>query len=535
MPGSLNTSATKVFKISVLQKISGTIAFAAVALFFLGCCLITVREQWSGLFSLNEAGYPDSYILYDVLHLQKTGVIYHDLSQPPYVATAYSPMLYELYSIPGRFVTFQNPFLAPRFVPLVAFLLCIVLVVSLARALIPEPSTWLWSVLLAGSIGTIADWVLQLRGDLPGIFCNLLAVRLLFLRSRWAVLLAGLSAGFATQFKFTYVSALVAGTLWLLVLRRWKDLGSFLGAAVVSSLGVYLIFVAREPRMLAQMFSMSPGIAEVPGLLKIMYKVADQPIVLLAALAVSPAVFRAGARWGLLILFILTSLSVASVTDLQAGGNVNYYSEALFALVPVAVLGVRRLTAWAGQHVGAGAFVTVLFVFYLIGPLANFYYNIAPYPTFYYNGSARSASLGAVQSGNEEFQKFADALHGQHIFSTVPRIALLDAQPVLLEPFLMSYLQRLGHFDPAPMFRKLGDQEFDIVVTASAPQAFRGITYIGPDLRRAIVASYHPYCFYSGYLVHLPVQRQNDALKSSLAGIGCTPVVCDSPSNCPVW
>jgi hypothetical protein len=99
----------------------------------------------------------------------------------------------------------------------------------------------------------------------------------------------------------------------------------------------------------------------------------------------------------------------------------------------------------------------------------------------------------------------------------------------------MSYLQRLGHFDPAPMFRQLGDQKFDIVVTAAAPQAFRGITYIGPDLRRAIVGSYRPYCLYSGYLVHLPINRQNDALKGSLAGIDCAPVACESPSTCPAW
>jgi hypothetical protein len=99
--------------------------------------------------------------------------------------------------------------------------------------------------------------------------------------------------------------------------------------------------------MLQEMMALSPGIAEVPGLLQLIHHVISEPVVLLAALAISPAAWRAGSRWGLLTLFALMSFSIAALTDLQAGGNVNYFFEFLLATVPAAVLGVRRLTSWA--------------------------------------------------------------------------------------------------------------------------------------------------------------------------------------------
>lgn len=535
MIGPEPPSTPNFFHTRTLQKISGRMALATVVAFFLISCLITAHQQLSGFLSLTDVGYPDSYILYDILHFQNTGVIYRDLSQPPYLPSLYSPMVYILYSIPGKLVTFENPFVGPRILALAAFLLCIAIVVSIARALIPDRSTWWWSLLLAGSIGTISEWALQLRGDLPGVLFNLLAIRLLFSRWRWAALIAGLCAGFSTQFKITYVAALVAGSLWLLAQRRWRDFAAFAVGGACTFLGVYLLIWAREPRMLQQITALSPGVADVPGLFKILYKVLSQPVVLLATLAISPAILRAGSRWVLLILFALASLSIASLTDVQAGGNVNYFAEFLFATVPAAVIGVRRLTAWAGRQVGAGAFVTTLVAFYLLGPLAIFYFNLAPAVSFY-SADARN-SVASINANNQMFRRVAGSLRGRHIFSTIPRVALLDPQPTLEEPYLLSYLERAGKFDPGPILRRIDTGEYDVVVTRPFPQIYRGISHVEPNLRRAIVAAYRPYCVYSDYLVHLPVNRQNssNALESSLNGIGCKPLVCNSTSTCIDW
>lgn len=519
--GSVDTAAAK-----LLEKASGRMATAAVLVFLLGGCLFTAAQQFYGISSLDEAGYGDSYILFDVLHFQKTGVIYRDPSLPPYLPAQYSPFVYIFYSIPGRIATFTNPFFGPRCMSLGAFLLCILLVTSITRVLIPARWAWPWGLLLAGSIGSMRDWPLQLRGDFPGILFDLLAIRLLFIQSTWAVVLAGLCAGLATQFKFTIVTALVAGGLWLLICRRWRHFGLFAAAGAATSVGIYLLFFIHEHRMLRQITALSPGIADVYGDLKLIHLVAVEPLVLLVALAISPAVWRADPRWNLLIIFAIISFSIAAVTDLQVGGNVNYFFETLFAIVPAAVVGIRRLKIWSSRRVGVALFVTALFVLYFLKPLESSFRH----RMFGANGPA------GIDASNERFRNFENALRGQHIFSTVPRIALLDIQPALMEPYLLSYSERLGKFDPTPILRRILYSEFDVVLTTSVPASWRGVPRIAPDLHAAIVASYRPYCVYSDYLLQLPIKRHdNSALVSALRDIGCSPVVCNSASMCPAW
>ena len=515
---------------NIIQKTSGRIATATLVTFLLVGCLSTAITQLSGLFALTEIGYGDSYILYDVLHFEKSGVIYRDLSLPPYLPAQYSPLVYRLYSFPDRIGTFPNLFFGPRLVALTAFLICLAIVISITQALIPERSAWMWALLLCGSIDAMRVWVLQLRGDFPAIFFDLLAIRLLLARSRWAVLLAGLCAGFATQFKFTYVAALIAGSLWLLARRRWKDLCRFAAAGLLSSLGIYLFFWTCEHRMLQQMMALSPGIAEFHEWFEILYHLAKEPVFLLAVLAISPVALQAGPRWGLLMLFGLVSFSIAALTDIQAGANVNYFFEALFAVVPASVLGVRRLLALAKQDVGAGLFVTALLFIFSLSPAAR--------DLYYGKDSSTGQMVGrdAVAAKNLEFRKFERALHGQHMFSTVPRVALLDAEPALMEPYLLAYSQRLRKFDPTPILQRIRGSEFEVVVTASNQVSWRGILFIEPDLRHVIMASYRPYCVYSNYLLHLPSDRpENSTLERALTDIGCTPVLCDRPSVCPTW
>src|SRR5262250_1982448 len=77
--------------------------FTAGALFlvFITGSLYLWIQQLGGLFRMGEAGYGDSYVLYDVLHFHRTGVIYRDLSQPPYLPAQYSPLVYMIYSFPA--------------------------------------------------------------------------------------------------------------------------------------------------------------------------------------------------------------------------------------------------------------------------------------------------------------------------------------------------------------------------------------------------------------------------------------------------
>ncbi len=500
----------------VARKLAGRAAAGVLVLFCLVSSLTLAAQQLSHLFLFSDVGYVDNYILYDVLHFQRTGEIYRDLSQPPYLPAQYSPMVYMLYSLPGRIAPGgQNPFLGPRLLALAVFLMCVGVVVSIVRTLVPVRLAWLWGMLLAGSVSSLRIWVLQLRGDFPAIFFSMLAVRLLLVRSRWAVILAGACAGFATQFKLTYVAALAAGSLWLLLRRQWKELAGFILAGALTSGGLYLVFWLREPRMISQILALSPGIMEVRGWLGLMYTTLREPIVLLAVAALPPIAWWAWPRWGLVFLFALTSFAIAGLTSLQAGANINYFFEGLLALTAPAVLGMFRLTVWARQHLGAALFLAALFAIHFLPPSAHDLYwalraGITPH---------------SAESRNQAFLTMQDSLRGRHIFSTVPRLALLDPDPPLMEPFLLSYLQRLEKFDPRPILDRIRSDEFEIVITSDHPEIYRGVPHVGPDLGVAIEASYTPYCALLGSEIYLPRNRvQNADLVRNLKEIGCVPI-----------
>jgi len=151
---------------------AGGVLAAALALLCLTNTLLLLSSQVPQLFQLDETAYGESYILYDILHFQNTGEIYRDLSQPPYLPAQYSPLMYVLYSLPGRVLAVENPFLGPRAIGLFAFLLCIAIVVSIVRVLIPVRYAWVWGLLLATSIIAFQQWgtwIISPRGDLPGL------------------------------------------------------------------------------------------------------------------------------------------------------------------------------------------------------------------------------------------------------------------------------------------------------------------------------------------------------------------------------
>jgi len=464
------------------------------------------------LLKSDEAGYGDSYILYDVLHFQKTGNIYRDLSLPPYLPAQYSPVVYILYSVPGRIARWENPFVAPRLLAISAFLICVGIAGSIVHMLIPSRLGWVWGILLPFSTRSMLDWILQIRADFPGIAVSLLAIRLLLSEASWAVPLAGVCAGFAMQFKITFVAAGAAAALWLLAQKRWKDFIRFAVPAGLFSVGPYLLYFLREPRMLQQMFALSPGIRNVTGNLELMDKAVVELVILLALVGLTSVQCRMWPKGALVLLFAATSFLVAGFAGMQAGGNINYYFELFFAVVPIAVLGVFRLLELARSSALPGLALTSVLVIHLLAPMAlQLYANI---------GLLRS---GWINSNNAQLEQLEHALAGHRFFSTVPRLALLDPEPPLMEPYLLTYLHRLGKVDLGPFVEPIRRNEYDVVITSDSPDSWRGIGHVDPALREAIAGSYSPHCKFRNWLFHLPnrVQPDGSALTQELRKIGC--------------
>jgi hypothetical protein len=488
-------------------------AWATVGVFLVESILLLVLNI-SQLPLLDDIAYGDSYVLYDVLHFQRTGVIYRDLSQPPYLPAEYSPMLYATLALPGRVVAFANPFIGPRLLVLAAFLGCIAIVASLTQTLVRRRYAGLWAVLLACSVTAMWGWVLQIRTDFFGIACSLLTIRLLLSRQRWSATWAGICAGLALQFKISFVAAAVTGVLWLLARFRWRDLALFVSAALVSSVGLYLLWALREPRMLWQITAFAPGIADLGGGLGLLRDACGEAVVLLALVGIAKSSGdTVPPDFGLVLLFVVTAMMFGTLSDVQAGGNVNYYFDALFALVPFAVIGGIFLMSGMATRPVLTLFVTVYFAVVFVMPLVS---DLA------HDLSQRRVS---VQARNAMVSDVQRVLMGRRVFSTVQRVAVMEPAPPLMEPYLLTYLHRLGKVDPTPIVKGVYDGAYDVVVTAATRQEWRGVEHIDPEVRTAITSSYTPTCTVGRWLFHAP-KRTNfaDTLLHDLDAIGCVPV-----------
>jgi hypothetical protein len=503
----------------VSKAVSYVIACVLIFVCLVGISLYVVEGSF--LFRLGEAGYGDSYILYDVLHFQQTDTIYRDLSRPPYLPAQYSPFVYVLYSLPGRIAHLKNPFVGPRLIVITAFLMCIGIATSIVRTLIPSRLVWVWGMLIPFSTRSMSNWILQIRGDFPGIALSLLAIRLLLSDVRWALPLAGVCAGFAMQFKITFIAAAVAGALWLLAQKRWKDFVRFAVPASLFSVGPYLLYSLREPGMLRQMLALSPGVRNITGNLDLMDQAIGELVILLALLGLASIQWRTWPKGRLVVLFAATSFAVAGLTDMQAGGAINYYFELFFAVVPIAVFGVFQLMDLARRSAVLGLALTNVLVIHSVAPASlQLQTNL---------GVGRNE----IQSSNAELERLERALAGHRIFSTVPRLALLDPDPPLMEPFLLTYLHRLGKVHLGPIIEPIRRNEYDVVITKAWASSYRGVNHVDPTLRQAIATSYRPYCRFGVWLFHLPndVQPASSALAQELRNIGCSAALANAETN----
>ncbi len=488
-----------------------------LAVFLLAGIATWVLVQRAGFNTLAEVGLGDSYILYDVINFEKTGFIYRNLLEPPYLPAQYSPSVYTIYSL-SRFFPFANMFLGPRLIAFAAFLLCAGMAVSIARKLIPVRLAWLWCVLLIVSMRSTDVWVLQLRGDFLGIFFGLAAIRLLISRHRNVALAAGLCAGMAVQVKLTLLAAAASGFLWLLMRRRWKDAGLFTLGAAITTLGLFFLYWLREPGMIRQMTALSPGIREFGGDVDNLVQALFEPMTLIALAAGVPLIAshlrpssRQWSNWTLLFMYAASAVVLGFLADSHVGGNVNYFFEFLFALTPFAVLGAFRVFSWGNRRPWTSlVFVSVLAIYFL---LFNVKFMSAIWADYAPN---------TVIEKNRQFSDLEGALRGRHIFSVDPRVALIDPHPALMEPFLLTYSRRMGHFDPAPFIKRISAGEFDAVVSSLRVKVYRGVRYDGAELENAISTAYQPYCTALGDVIRLPRSRPgNTEFKDELRSAGC--------------
>jgi len=364
----------------------------------------------------------------------------------------------------------------------------------------------------------MGPWILQIRGDFMAIACGLLAVRLLLTSIPGAVLAAGAMAGLATQFKFVYVAALVAGFIWLTLERRWRDVVRFAAAGLSTSAGVYALFLLREPALPGHVLVLRHSVKDYVGLALQLNKVFREPAFLLGAGWGLAVIVRPLKRWRLLLIYVVLAFLIGAVADAQVGGNINYFFEVFFGVAPLAAMGVlylRRL-----QPATAALFLAALLALNSLEPAAFAVYQ-------------SGLDARREKNRNRDLDKLRSVLKGHHVLSTVPTVTFLSDETVVDEPFLLSHLERLGKLDINSLADRLQKQEFELVATAQEASFHRGIPHLSPTLRRPIVQAYEPYCVYRSALFFLRRHSPSPELAERLRSIGCAP--CAAGAHCSAW
>jgi hypothetical protein len=497
------------------------LAYYAILVFCAISASRLIIQEDAGLFSLRERGYGDSYVFHTIQQYLKTGQIYPDLHSQDELPSLYSPLLYIMFSVPLRVGAWGSTYVGPRLVVLASFLACLGVVASISRKLIDRRAAAPVSILLACSFGVFQEWPSQLRGDFPSICFALLAIRLLLEDRPWSYALAGAAAGFALQFKLTYVAAGTAGFLWLAYQRKWKCLLAFSAMAVLTSLGVYTLMLSREPHMIEHIFALRSTVLTYQGVGRFLRLLGMEPVLLLGITMLPVLVFRRWFQWAPLALYFLMSFMVSTLLSIQAGANINYFFESLFAITPFAAAGLFFLREQI-------SILSSVFVALLIWGLAINPTVLSAVKT------VRLAKDAAAQ--NRYYGNLRAEFSGQNVLSTAEWVSDLTQNVAISEPFLLSYLERTGKWDSAAWVTRIRQQSFDLVVTDLPADSYRGIPRMPPKIRAAIEQAYEPFCACPGLLLF---HRRGDNLDSRglarFTAIGCHAIACPNATECRAW
>lgn len=290
----------------------------------------------------------------------------------------------------------------------------------------------------------------------------------------------------------------------------------------MTSLGVYALMTIREPHMFQNLTVLRSTVRDVSAVGRFLSHLSREPILLLGVI-MAPVLIcsRRRPQWTLLALYFALSFAASTLLSMQAGGNINYFFESLFAITPFAAAGVLWLRE---QLTARGSVFVALLIF-----------GFAIIPSVV-STAAVARSAKDVRVENRYFESLRAEFAGKDVFSTSGWAAHFTQRVPIPEPFLLSYLERSSKWDSAPWATKVLQQHYDLVVTDMPQITFRTVPHIPPKIHVAIEEAYQPFYACPGILLfHRRGENPDPATTSRFAAMGCHPVVCPSGAECRAW
>jgi hypothetical protein len=480
-----------------------------------------------GLTYFRDVGYPDSATLLRIGDLVRSGHVYPPIDLPPYLVTLYGPFTYLLLGIPFSLARFAGvrPELAVRFAIFGALCLCVLWVFLLSRRLHRSRTVAALCILFALSVSPMARWTTQIRGDFLALAFSLASIyAVLRGNARRQVLSGAIVAGIAVLVKQTSVAAPIAITIWLLYRRRHKDAIYFvIGFAAVVA-GGYSFELWREPLMLKHIAAIRHPVLEFREASSILWRALSQPAVPFAVVGGLFFLESAEAERMLFLTYSMIAWIVAIVTIPQAGGNINYFWEPLFASAVLAGSGLFELQRKARQTpIVVAALVLVLLVSCLLPILRE---DIG-YVRICYGEALEYRMLKA------KWQSFVAIVSGRRLLSTLPDVTVHASTPEIPDPILNSVLERRGVWNSRPVADRIDGSVYELIVISteegSGGVGYRGIRSWSDAMWNAMKRRYRPACEFQGMEVWLPFHSSGaTAILPKLLSAGCLPMASDA-------
>lgn len=495
---------------------------AGIGALLLTGALVVVAGALVGLTSFADAGFPDSATLLRVGEFLRSGRLYPDLTQPPYLATLYGPLTYVLLAVPFALAQALglDPVVAVRILVLAALAACVWLVHLITRRQYGSARVGGLCVLFAVSVPPLADWTAQVRGDLLAVALSLLSV---WLFVRWSgrrqIVGAALCAAAALLVKQTALAAPMAFVAWLVLQRRYRD-AALLGAVFAAvAAGVIAAIFWREPLALQHMAAIRQPLFDHAGGFAMIRTALWQPAVPFAALGAILLLWRRDDQGRLLVIYCVAAWLVAAATIQQVGGGFNYFWEPLLASAMLAGPGLRELQKRLTRT--PLLFAVLLYLLLLKAFLPLLRQDVGHLGAYY-----RTAQTHEVRKAR--WRTFVATISGRRFLSTFPDLTLHSSVPEIPDPFLNSVLERSGTWDPAPVVARIDAGAYELIVIADGESddhapGYRGIRGWGADMWSAVKRSYRQACEFDGKEVWLPLQASTD-IAARLEAIGCVSV-----------
>jgi hypothetical protein len=299
-------------------------------------------------------------------------------------------------------------------------------------------------------------WLPLLRVDLLALALALAGLWLCLRNPERWWLLSAILFSLALYVKYTALAAPAAAVLWLAARGNWKRAAALAGTMAAICLMVFYWFqVATDGHFFFHMFRTHADPYSLRRLIKV-FSLVRFSLLPLAPLLLAFLLLRA--RRALPVaLYLLCATGVVLVTAGKEGSALNHFLELLAAGSLAAALGYQSLAELRSMRIVAPVFVLA------VGGAALYFGGA-------FTAQARVVPL-KISGCADLYRQVRESPSPLVLSENVGAVVLAGKEPVVSNPFVLTYLVRSRVLPNRPLENAVADQAFGLIVLSMEPQA----------------------------------------------------------------